>query len=58
MVTGPDGMSQTSPTDKKELKEDINRKMRLYSVFQAFSEGKLPSNAQIDKTLTYGLNHS
>lgn len=32
--------------------------MRFYGVIQAFRAGKYPSNAQIDETLTYAINHS
>lgn len=32
--------------------------IRLYGVIQAFRDGRLPNNAQIDHTLDYVLNHS
>ena len=32
--------------------------MRLYGVIQAFREGRLPDNAQIDHTLNYVLDNS
>lgn len=32
--------------------------LRLYGVIQAFRDGRLPDNAQIDHTLKYVLNHS
>jgi hypothetical protein len=32
--------------------------LRLYGVLNAFRDGRMPSNAQIDQTLTYVLGHS
>jgi hypothetical protein len=32
--------------------------LRLYGVIEAFRNGKLPSNAQIDETLRYVVDHS
>jgi hypothetical protein len=32
--------------------------LRLYGIIQAFRQGKLPDNVQIDKTLKYVLSHS
>ncbi|KAG2024158.1 hypothetical protein CC2G_001738 [Coprinopsis cinerea AmutBmut pab1-1] len=46
------------PVDKQAQAADVERKLRLYGVIQAFRKGKLPSNTQIDQTLDYVLNHS
>jgi len=46
------------PTNKDDQAADIDRKLRLYGVIQAFRGGRLPDNAQIDHTLKYVLNHS
>ncbi|KAM0751353.1 hypothetical protein T439DRAFT_380336 [Meredithblackwellia eburnea MCA 4105] len=45
----------TAPTRIDEKNADIDRKVKLFGVVSAFREGKYPSNAQIDKTLSYIL---
>lgn len=37
---------------------DVDRKMRLYGVIEAFRNGKMPDNVQIDETLAYVGGHS
>ncbi|KAI1114555.1 hypothetical protein F5Y14DRAFT_413688 [Nemania sp. NC0429] len=39
------------PTDPKQKETDINRKLQLYGIFNAFQIGKVPSNDQIDIAL-------
>jgi len=39
------------PTDVKLKEADINRKLQVYGIFQAFQTGKVPSNNQIDVAL-------
>ncbi|TGJ86658.1 hypothetical protein E0Z10_g2112 [Xylaria hypoxylon] len=39
------------PTDTKQKEVDINRKLQLYGIFNAFQLGKVPSNDQIDVAL-------
>jgi len=39
------------PTDVKEKEADVNRKLQVYGILQAFQNGKLPSNDQIDVAL-------
>jgi hypothetical protein len=46
------------PVNKADQDVDINRKIKLYGAIQAFRDGRLPDNAQIDHTLKYVLNHS
>lgn len=46
------------PVNKDEQAADIDRKIRFYGVIQAFRDGRLPDNTQIDDTLNYVLNHS
>lgn len=36
------------PTDTAQKEKDINTKLQLYGIYSAFSEGKVPSNKQID----------
>ncbi|CAH7690415.1 hypothetical protein BY996DRAFT_8551141 [Phakopsora pachyrhizi] len=54
----PPANAVTVPTDKELKSKDEERKMRLYGVIEAFRAGKYPSNAQIDKTLAYAIDHS
>ncbi|GAP88921.2 hypothetical protein SAMD00023353_1700120 [Rosellinia necatrix] len=39
------------PSDPKQKEADINRKLQLYGIFNAFQLGKVPSNDQIDIAL-------
>lgn len=39
------------PTDTATKEKDINQKLQLYGIYQAFSNGKVPSNDQIDVAL-------
>ncbi|RFU78055.1 hypothetical protein TARUN_4168 [Trichoderma arundinaceum] len=39
------------PTDIKKKEDDINRKLQIYGIFNAFKNGKTPSNDQIDVAL-------
>ncbi|PPQ90960.1 hypothetical protein CVT25_015686 [Psilocybe cyanescens] len=50
--------SVVDPVDKAAKDADVDRKIRLYGIIQAFRAGKLPSNPQIDATLRYVLDHS
>src|ERR1700761_9098364 len=43
------------PTDNATKEKDINQKLQLYGIFQAFSNGKVPSNKQIDVALNSAL---
>ncbi|KAI0028014.1 hypothetical protein K488DRAFT_90191 [Vararia minispora EC-137] len=47
-----------SPVNKANKDADIDRKMRLYGVVEAFRQGRMPDNAQIDRTLKFVLEHS
>lgn len=39
------------PVDLKQKEKDVNTKLQLYGIFQAFANGKVPSNKQIDVAL-------
>ncbi|KAG8928965.1 hypothetical protein FRC02_006163 [Tulasnella sp. 418] len=54
----PGKNSVTSPTVKENMAADVDRKMRLYGVIEAFRAGKMPDNQQIDETLRYVEEHS
>lgn len=49
-------MSVNRPTDPKQKELDINNKLQLYGIFTAFSNGKVPSNKQIDIALNSALS--
>jgi len=53
----PTGNAVVDPVDKKAQAADVERKLKLYGVIQAFRQGRMPSNTQIDQTLDYVLNH-
>jgi hypothetical protein len=50
--------SVVDPVNKAEMQADIDRKIKLYGVFEAFRQGRMPNNKQIDDTLQYVLNNS
>lgn len=54
----PAANAVTVPNDAKALQADVDRKLRLYGVIQAFRSGRLPTNAQMDETLVYVRDHS
>ncbi|KAJ1306987.1 hypothetical protein OPQ81_007967 [Rhizoctonia solani] len=54
----PGANSVTDPVDPSTMQADVDRKMRLYGVIEAFRQGKLPDNQQIDQTLKYVNDHS
>ncbi|KAH0536634.1 hypothetical protein FGG08_006502 [Glutinoglossum americanum] len=43
------------PTDVKQKEKDVNTKLQLYGIYQAFANGKVPSNKQIDIALNSAL---
>ncbi|KAK6384602.1 hypothetical protein LTS17_002165 [Exophiala oligosperma] len=43
------------PTDTAQKDKDVNQKLQLYGIFEAFSNGKVPSNKQIDVALNSAL---
>lgn len=54
-------MASTSvnrPTNPEQRDRDIENKLRLYGIYNAFKHGKLPSNKQIDVALTSFTDHS
>ncbi|KAL7411844.1 hypothetical protein BDY24DRAFT_395037 [Mrakia frigida] len=48
----------TSPTIVKDQAKSVDQKLALYGVIQAFRDGSLPSNNQIDEALLYAEKHS
>ncbi|KAF2126553.1 hypothetical protein P153DRAFT_369245 [Dothidotthia symphoricarpi CBS 119687] len=45
------------PVDLKQKEADVNNKLQLFGIFQAFSNGKVPSNKQIDIALNTAISH-
>ncbi|KAH7551991.1 hypothetical protein BM1_08853 [Bipolaris maydis] len=45
------------PVDLKQKERDVNNKLQLYGIVEAFSNGKVPSNSQIDVALNSALAH-
>lgn len=54
----PPKTSVAAPVNTSDQEQDVDRKMRFYGIIQAFRNGRMPDNAQIDETLSYALNHS
>ncbi|KAF8326038.1 uncharacterized protein EI90DRAFT_2930862 [Cantharellus anzutake] len=54
----PSKLSVTSPNDPQAMQADVDRKLHLYGVIQAFRQNKYPDNKQIDETLKYVIEHS
>ncbi|BDD58509.1 hypothetical protein MPDQ_002562 [Monascus purpureus] len=48
--------SVNHPVDPKEKDKDVDQKLRLFGIYQAFKNGKLPSNKQCDVVLNSTLN--
>ncbi|KAB2581323.1 uncharacterized protein LTHEOB_9664 [Lasiodiplodia theobromae] len=43
------------PTDTQVKERDVNNKLQLYGIYSAFTNGKVPSNKQIDVALNSAL---
>ncbi|EJT98618.1 hypothetical protein DACRYDRAFT_96400 [Dacryopinax primogenitus] len=43
----------TDPVMRERMQMDVDRKMRFYGIIEAFRNGKMPDNQQIDETLRY-----
>jgi len=49
------GKAVNRPVDLKQKEKDVNNKLQLYGIYQAFTNGKVPSNKQIDVALNSAL---
>ncbi|KAI0057660.1 hypothetical protein BV25DRAFT_1970625 [Artomyces pyxidatus] len=54
----PGKNSVTDPLNKQAKAADVDRKVRLYGVIEAFRQGRMPTNEQIDHTLKHVLQTS
>ncbi|KAF1971070.1 hypothetical protein BU23DRAFT_648497 [Bimuria novae-zelandiae CBS 107.79] len=43
------------PVNEKQKEKDVNNKLQLYGIYEAFANGKVPSNKQIDVALNSAL---
>ena len=48
----------TDPVNKAKKDADVDRKLRMYGVIEAFRQGRMPDNQQIDETLAYVRDNS
>ncbi|KAH7884057.1 hypothetical protein F5I97DRAFT_2046740 [Phlebopus sp. FC_14] len=49
----PKAGTVAAPVDKQAQEADVERKIRFYGVIEAFRQGRMPDNHQIDETLSY-----
>ncbi|EGN94223.1 hypothetical protein SERLA73DRAFT_115180 [Serpula lacrymans var. lacrymans S7.3] len=49
----PASGSVVDPVNKRLKDADVDRKIRFYGVVEAFRQGRMPDNKQIDESLTY-----
>ncbi|KAG1727557.1 uncharacterized protein EDB91DRAFT_1315896 [Suillus paluster] len=54
----PQAGSVAAPTDKAAKEADVSRKINFYGVIEAFRQGRMPDNHQMDETLQYLLKTS
>ncbi|KIM83645.1 hypothetical protein PILCRDRAFT_69340, partial [Piloderma croceum F 1598] len=54
----PKSGSVVDPVVKADKDADVDRKIRLYGVIEAFRQVRMPDNKQIDETLLYVKNTS
>ncbi|WVN90208.1 uncharacterized protein L203_105444 [Cryptococcus depauperatus CBS 7841] len=54
----PGKMSVTQPMQSQKAESNVQTGLKMWGVIQAFREGRLPSNTQIDKVLDYAVEHS
>jgi len=52
-MSGAKGVNR--PVDLKQKEADVNNKLQLFGIYQAFANGKVPSNKQIDIALNSAL---
>jgi len=54
----PSKQGVTVAASGKELEADVQRKMKVWGVIEAFRDGRMPDNKQIDAALEYAQTHS
>ncbi|KAL1945663.1 hypothetical protein VTO73DRAFT_1665 [Trametes versicolor] len=54
--SNPAAGAVTEPIDRQKLQTDVDRKLRLYGIFAAIKQSRLPTNDQIDSILSH-LSH-
>ncbi len=51
--SNPAAGAVTEPIDRQKLQTDVDRKLRLYGIFAAIKQSRLPTNDQIDSILSH-----
>lgn len=54
----PAATAVVDPIDKSKAQTDIDRKIRLYSIFSAIRQSRLPTNDQLNDFFNWSLTHS
>ncbi|KAL7423409.1 hypothetical protein Q5752_000989 [Cryptotrichosporon argae] len=54
----PSKLGVTVANNRDEQEADVQRKVKLWGVLEAFRSGRMPDNQQIDKVLDYAVHHS
>lgn len=54
----PSAQGVTVAASGKALEADVQRKMKLWGVIEAFKDGRMPDNKQIDAALEYAQTHA
>ncbi|WVR07478.1 hypothetical protein IAU60_004520 [Kwoniella sp. DSM 27419] len=58
IAENPGRMGVTVAASGQELEADVQRKLKVWGVVEAFRDGRMPDNHQIDKVLQYAVEHS
>ncbi|WVQ82003.1 hypothetical protein IAT38_004130 [Cryptococcus sp. DSM 104549] len=58
VAQNPGKMSVTQAISGKQVENDVQSKMKLWGVIEAFRDGRLPDNQQIDDVLDYAVKTS
>ena len=58
VAESPAANAVTLANDPRFKEADVNRKMKFYGVVQAFKNGRMPDNKQIDEALVYAEKNS
>ncbi|KAI9059164.1 hypothetical protein FKP32DRAFT_1580513 [Trametes sanguinea] len=54
----PAANAVTEPIDRQKLQTDVDRKLRLYGIFTAIKQSRMPTNDQLDAILSHISNQS
>ncbi|KAK4689510.1 hypothetical protein P7C73_g600, partial [Tremellales sp. Uapishka_1] len=54
----PGTLGVTAAMSGQEMEADVQRKLKLWGVIEAFRDGRMPDNKQIDQALNYAIENS